>query len=485
MRSLVRTSFPSTHCSAKTLPSEMILSYLVNQPRPNDWTHRYADILACLLSCKAMYAATLSSLYRNITFPHSITFSKVLKQIGDDPALGSLVRRLDFSHYSSIGFGRTRQSASALQNLTPTTLKQCLNLVPGLTELLVDEHLDDELDEEILQKLFFQSKLRALDFCACSSRAFAHAFTEVLTSQHTESAFPFLRRLSLHECSTLQAPVFEALLPRLPHLTHLDVAHTLITDDALVSIPKSARLTHLNLGRCTQLTGARVVEFLKTHDAVKELVVLNLMADVSRYTLLYEEDLEELIPALPMTLRSLNLGGAKINSSTIPLLRPLTKVLEELGLAYSDIGVSDINSFFRPTITISNYISEDEELEWQPWEPCSLRYMDLTGVASISQMSLIDASCLLVSRQSSPLEVIELGKDVIKRLQERSKSNKSVGWVVTELGRRGWFVRQVAEGIVDDGSRSWKMGARWWGMRKLPVAVQDVGGMYGHYMFKN
>jgi hypothetical protein len=476
--------FPLTHRSAKTL-AELILSYLVQQPRPNDWTHRYADILACLLTSKAMYAATLSSLYRNIAFPHSMTFSKVLKQIGDDSDLGSLVRRLDFSHYSSIGFGLTRQAASAMQNLTSTTLKQCLSLVPGLTEFLVHEHLDDELDEEILQKLFFQFKLRALDFCACSSRAFARAFTDVLNSQNTGSAFPFLRRLSLHECSILQAPVFEALLPRLPHLTHLDVAHTLITDDALVSIPKSARLTHLNLGRCTQLTGARVVEFLTTHDAVQELVVLNLMADVSRYTLLYEEDLEELIPALPMTLRSLNLGGAKINSSTFSLLLPLTKVLEELGLAYSDIAVSDVNSFFRPTITISNYISEDDELDWQPWKPCSLRYIDLTGVVSISHMSLVDASCVLVSPQSSPLEVIELGKDVIRRLRDRSKSNKSLGWDVSELGRRGWFVRQAAEGIVDDGSRSWKMGARWWGMRKLPVAVQDVGGMYGHYMFKN
>jgi hypothetical protein len=432
-----------------------------------------------------MYAATLSSLYRNITLPHSMTFSKILEQISDDPELGALVRRLDFSHYTSIGFGRTRQAASALQNLTPTTLKKCLDLMPGLTEFLVHEHIDDELDEEFLQKLFFQSKLHALDFCACSSRAFTHAFTGVLTSQTIESSFPFLRRLSLHECSTLQAPFFEALLPRLPHLTHLDVAHTLITDEALISIPKSAQLTHLNLGRCTQLTGARMVDFLTTHEAVKELVFLNLMADVSRYTLLYEENLEELIPALPLTLRSLNLGGAKVTSSTIPLLLPLTKVLEELGLAFSDITISDVNSFFRPVITISNYISEDDEMDWHPWEPCSLRYVDLTGVASISQMSLMGSSCVLASPQSFPLEVIELGSDVITRLRNRSKSNKSLGWVVKELGRRGWFVRQAAEGIVDDGSRSWKMGARWWGTRKVPVAVQDVGGMYGHYMFKS
>jgi len=28
------------------------------------------------------------------------------------------------------------------------------------------------------------------------------------------------------------------------------------------------------------------------------------------------------------------------------------------------------------------------------------------------------------------------------------------------------------------------MGARGWGMRTGPVAIQDVGGRYGHYMFK-
>ncbi len=163
---------------------------------------------------------------------------------------------------------------------------------------------------------------------------------------------------------------------------------------------------------------------------------------------------------------------------------PLTKVLEELGLAHADISVADVNSFFRPTIAVANYDNADEEEDWHPWTPCSLRYLDLTGVSSISQMSLVDASCVLVSEQSEPLEVIELGENVVERLKERSKSNKNLGWVVRELGRRAWFVRQPSEGNADDGYRTWKMGARWWGMRKLPVSVQEVGGMYGHYMFK-
>ncbi len=291
-----------------------------------------ADLRSCLLTSKAMYAATLSSLYKNITLPHSFTFSRVMKQIEGDRELGAFVRRLDFSHYTSIGFGRTRQAASELHNVTPETLKQCLDLTPGLTEFLVHEHIDDELDEGVLKKLFFESKLHALDFCACASRAFTQNFTMSLFDSvgYSVGSFPFLQRLSLHECSTLQGPVFEVLLPRLPNLTHLDVAHTLITDDALASIPKTARITHLNLGRCTQLTGARVVDFFQTHDAVKNsLVVLNLMADVSRYTLLDEEDVEALVPALPLTLCSLNLNCANSTRSPIQRVFPLKKVPQE------------------------------------------------------------------------------------------------------------------------------------------------------------
>ena len=62
---------------------------------------------------------------------------------------------------------------------------------------------------------------------------------------------------------------------------------------------------------------------------------------------------------------------------------------------------------------------------------------------------------------------------------------KKYGWVPREAGRRGWLVRDTSnDPEYDDGSRSWKMGAKFWGMRKVPVAQAEVGGMYGLYMFK-
>jgi hypothetical protein len=410
----------------------------------------------------------------------------MLNHIAEYPVLGTLVRRLDFSHYTSVGFGRTRRDSMEIQNLTPKTLLRCLELFPNLKEFQVHEHIDDELDEEVLKKLFSMRSIHAMDFCACSSRRFVTAFTNTITANELlPQTLPNLKRLGLHACTTLQAPVFEALLPRLTNLTHLDVSMTLITDKALLSIPPSARITHLGLGKCTRITGPKVVEFLTTHEAVKDsLVYVNLMADASRYQLLSADELEQLLPRLPSTLRSLNIGGAQVSSKQTPLLLPLTKHLEELGLANADLTVDDLNSFFVPTAAVSDSVEEVSEEELN-WEPCSLRYMDLTAVPSVKQVTLFNPSCVLATTNSYPLEVIELSDPVIQQLRERTSTIKRLGWVVKELGRRGWFVRLPPSESTDDGRRSWKMGARWWGMRKVPVANQEVGGMYGHYMFKS
>jgi hypothetical protein len=87
-----------------------------------------------------------------------------------------------------------------------------------------------------------------------------------------------------------------------------------------------------------------------------------------------------------------------------------------------------------------------------------------------------------------------MGTKAFDKLKEREHVCKYFGWVVKEAGRRGWLVRDMAmtkrkgsgepETQTDDGRRTWKMGATYWGMRKVPVARAEVGGMYGLYMFK-
>ncbi|KAL9025388.1 MAG: hypothetical protein Q9196_005776 [Gyalolechia fulgens] len=473
------------------LPVEIldeVIAQLALDSQPSAYTPRNVDLISCLLTSRTIHVATINTLYSHITIPHSSIFSKFLTHVTEHPGLGTIVKRLDLSHFTSIGLGRSRQVNSEVQNMTSKTLYNCLDLTPAIQEVLLQENLDDDIDENVLCKLFYGlPKLRAVDFCASSSKPFAESFTSAATGLADVPLNLNIRRLGLHECFTLPSTVFETLLPRLPYLTHLDVSHTRITDDALASIPESASLSHLNLGRCTQISGRGVVDFLINHPAAKSLVFLNLSCDIARYRLLWEADVERLLPALPTTLKSLNLNGAKIRRWHAPLLLPLTKHLEELSLASADLSVQDINSFFRPASPSTSPTREPAtpEAPSQPWAPPTLHYLDLSSIPAITQSSLFSTSCTLLSPSTCPLEVIELGDKAISSLRECRNTNKRLGWVVKELGRRGWYVRDSnAAGGNQGGRRSWKMGAMWWGMRKCPVAWGEVGGLYGHYMFK-
>ncbi|KAL8997340.1 MAG: hypothetical protein Q9169_003374 [Polycauliona sp. 2 TL-2023] len=499
--------FAPAESPLEVLPVEVldeIIAQLALDSPPSGYAPRNVDLINCLLTSRTIHVATIHTLYSNITIPHSSIFSKFLTRVSEYPGLGTIVKRLDLSHFTSIGLGRSRQVNSEVQNMTSSTLLKCLELTPAIQEVLLQENLDDDIDENVLCKLFFGlSKLKAVDFCASSSKPFAESFTSAVTTLIDSPMNLSLRRLSLHECFTLPSSVFETLLPRLPHLTHLDVSHTRITDNALASIPETSSLSHLNMGRCTQISGHGVVDFLTSHPAARNLVFLNLACDIARYRLLWEADVERLLPALPNTLRSLNLNGAKVRRWHARLIRPLTKHLEELSLAYADLTVHDINSLFRPgplssspssspacsppssPVSSPTTDSSMPEESSAPWVEPTLHYLDLSSIPAITQSSLFSASCVLLSPTSMPLEVIELGDKAISSLRECRNTNKRLGWVVKELGRRGWYVRDTnATGGNQGGRRNWKMGAMWWGMRKCPVAWGEVGGLYGHYMFK-
>lgn len=372
--------------------------------------------------------------------------------------------------------------------MTSKTLLQCLELTPSVQEVLLQEHLDDDIDTKVLRKLFYDlPNLRALDFCAASSSPFVEAFSSALTTLGSSTNLQMgIRRLSLHECFTLPTSALENLLPRLPNLTHLDLCHTRVTDKALASIPRTARITHLNLGRCTQISGDGIVELITVHPAVKSLVYLNLSCDISRYRLLWESDVQRILSVLPSTLRSLSISGAKVQSEHLDLIIPLTKHLEELSLGFAELSMRDINSIFEPKAASDSL--GDPTSEGSEWTPHTLRYLDLTGIKSVTQSALFSSSSNTLRSTTCPLEVLELGDKVISALRDCTFTNKRLGWVVKELGRRGWYVREptVEEAQLGEarGRKAWKMGAMWWGMRKIPVAWGEVGGLYGHYMFK-
>ena len=426
-----------------------------------------------------MHAATLSTLYARITIPHSLIFAKFLNRIIEHPSLGSIVRRIDFSHFNPTGAGMSESERRQRRYLIPETILTFLSLAPNLKEFLAQLHIDDELDANVIEMLFCDmKKLRAIDFCACSSEKFKNSMHWVIKNSPLPAALT-ITRLSLHECAILDKSVYTTLLPRMPHLTHLDVTHTRITDDALHSIPKTAKLTHLNLSKCGSLTGESVVDFVRNHPAAKTLVYLNLAMDVKHCEMLSSKDITTLLPTLPKSLRSLNLKGSKLGKEHIELLLPLTKHIEELGLG-RHLELNDITNLFIP----SQSASIPEQISWIPH---SLHYID----ASDLSLAQLDLGTLFSSRNpilktlSQPFEVLEVSEEVMKRLRNAETAVGNAGWSLQELGRRAWLVRgKSGEKKGDCGEREWKWGATFWGMRKVAVARAEVGGMYGHYMFK-
>ena len=98
--------------------------------------------MAMLLTSRTLHSATLNALYRNITIPHSRIFRKFLTHIAQNQELGTIVRRLDFSHFNPTSLFTTASERATTRNLTRETLLQCLNLTPYLREFLAQEYVD-------------------------------------------------------------------------------------------------------------------------------------------------------------------------------------------------------------------------------------------------------------------------------------------------------------------------------------------------------
>ncbi|KAI0601693.1 hypothetical protein F4775DRAFT_581922 [Biscogniauxia sp. FL1348] len=463
------------------LPTEIlnqIIDHLVLDVPPNGISARNVDLMSMLMTSRTLHSATLNALYRNITIPHSKIFRKFLNHVSLNPELGTIVRRLDFSHFNPTAMFSTDSERATTQNLTAETLLQCLELTPYLREFLAQEHIDRDIDSSVLRKLFFGlEQLQGVDFCGCSSPKFKDAFQSILLSNWPQTLT--ITRLSLHKCIILPSSVYETLLPRLGNLTHLDVAGTRITNAALMSIPHTARLTHLNLAKCKLLTSDVVIDFLTNHPAARNLVYLSVATDARSHQLLDEDDLKRLIPVLPSTLRSLSLKGSRMASPHIDLLRPLMKHLEELSLGRR-LDIKDVHRLFAPDENDNSDATE----QWVQ-TPHTLKYLDLSDYlpSELNLNELFSRDTSIMQRTSAPLEVVEIAEELYPRLSKWPALHQ-IGWTVRDFSCRAWLVRLQGPERRDTGLRSWKMGASYWGMRKVPVARAEVGGMYGAYMFQ-
>jgi hypothetical protein len=238
----------------------------------------------------------------------------------------------------------------------------------------------------------------------------------------------------------------------------------------------------LNLAKCTLLSSRAIIDFLANHPAAKELQFLSLATDARSHQAFDAENITELLPILPKTLKSLSIKGAKMESSHIDLLRPLTKHLEELALGRS-LTLQDVNRLFIPD---ENGDDEKAVAMQVDWVPHTLRYLDLSdfwGATELDLVYLFGSACAILKPYSEPLEVVELAEEAFRRVGKSATALQRIGWRQSECGNRCWLVRNPTGPRADDGRRGWKMGAESWGMRKIPVAKAEVGGMYGSFMF--
>jgi hypothetical protein len=420
--------------------------------------------MSLLRISRTIHAATIYHLYRHITIPHSRTFRKFLASITEYPSLGAVPRRLDFSHFNPSTIFSTDNERAKTENLTSAKLLQCLERTTNLQEFLAQEYIDNDLSSQVLWKLFTGlPRLQAIDFCGCSSTIFKNSFHGIMDFSWPDT-LP-LTKLSFHRCLSLSSRVFETILPRLGSVTHLDVAGTRVTDVALQGIPSSARITHLNLDTYKELSTEAVVGFVTSHPAVTEsLVYLSLAVESSHDLLLGKHDMEMILSYVPRSLRSLSLKGSKMDASLIPLLEPLMHQLEELAVG-RDLKMKDVHRLF--------YLEDGKP------RAHSVRYLDISDVDVV-----IGSASTLLASPSAPLQVIEVHERTYHKATKLNGCLVRAGWTATEFGRRYWLERIHSDGTNrDNRARWWRAGAKYSGMRKVPVADAEVRGMYAFYMF--
>ncbi|KAH8799314.1 hypothetical protein F5884DRAFT_686874 [Xylogone sp. PMI_703] len=482
-RNLRQKGYSPGKSPLESLPMEILIiifDQLLSDKLNHSIGYRSNLVRSLSLASRALRPAILCAIYGHIIVLSPRGLHNILTPMVEYPRLGAAVRQIDFSHFNPVGRGRTAREHAQTLTLMWETLIRCLSLTPSLREFLAQEHVEDALDAGILRCLLYDlPKLEAVDFCACSSPSFVDAFNGIIRASplmlpRTSS----ITYLGLHECTILPAYVFEIFLPQLHSLIRLDASHTRITGKALLSIAKTAQLTHLHLGRCSSLSGTQVIEFLRIHPAAQGLVYLNLTADSRSHEMFSTQDILELVSRLPGTLRSLILKGVDMRRCHIPALRLLTKQLEELAVG-RHVHVADICSL----------LLSDKEPHLEEWPICtshSLRYIDISDLSfgNLDLHALFLPSCPILKETSRPLEVLELNPNALAKLRRISAISDS-GWCLREAGRRAWLVRdKESKGNGSGHGMSWRPGINNWGMRKIQIGQTGISGMYEYYTFR-
>ncbi|RLV89047.1 F-box protein [Spathaspora sp. JA1] len=333
----------------------------------NSNLEKFANTIPLL--SKKFHHLSLCFLYKYTIFNRPHSFDKFLANLMTTPTIGKYVEFMDFQQFTSIGLGRTGRMNQEIQMVTSKTIAQALEMTPNLREFLASENIQDDLDVIVLDHLFNKLlRIKALDFCGASSEAFASAFESLIIQRDLNT----ITKISFHDCSNLTPEVFQGVLSRLINLQRLDLNHTSITSSILLeNIPKTAKLTHLSLARCSKLTTKDLINFLIYHPAVSQasLVWLNLQIDSNVISPLSDIYLHYTLKHLNAPhLKYLNVGGMPVNSQTLIILKNKFSQLISLNISHAQVKIEDLHDYMK-----------DNE---------NIMYLDLTGIKTLTRFNL-------------------------------------------------------------------------------------------------
>lgn len=311
-----------------------------------------------LLSRK-VFQLSLCFLYKYAIFNRPHSFEKFLTNLVKTPTIGKYVEYMDFQQFTSIGLGRTGRMNQEIQMVTSATIARALELTPNLIEFLASENIQDDMDSGVLSILFNSlPRIQALDFCGASSDNFARAFNELIIYPSEEPTLANLLKLSFHDCSNLTPDTFIKILPHLTNLRRLDLTHTSINSNILLThLPTTIRLTHLSLARCSKLTTKDLINFLTQHPAVSQgsLTWLNLQIDSNVVSPLTDVYLLFILRHLNApNLKYINLSGLPINNKILTMLKNKFTVLESVCIGHALVSMEELIVFLKDNTTIKS-----------------------------------------------------------------------------------------------------------------------------------
>ncbi|CAG8464323.1 8752_t:CDS:1 [Paraglomus occultum] len=384
-------------------------------------------------------------LYSTVSFAFPYNFSLFANTVNYPTYRTQWIKHLDLSAFSTIGL---QKSYASLQNIVdPSTLVKIFRTCSSLESLSVSESLEEALTFDVLKTLFFDcNNIKTIDFCGFSRKTFTDAMNR-LTAQmgrpqitYDESGykfvtpaalFPHIKRLSLHECTTLgEYNVIIPLLAHSPNLTHLDVGGCSITDVTLrfmmdyTNIPNT--LTHLSTAKCKALSFDGIADFV---EQCQSLVHLNVYSDRPVTTALTEQSLIRIMRSQTMkNIETLDIGSTYIMPSVLRAIKEnCSTKLKKLGLA---------NAPITSLACITDFLSSMPQLE----------YVDLTNVPCLNLITTNTLLTSLIKNESHQIHTIELSQALLGKLGTLPK------WkIVKNYGRRWYYAKiERKDGIKAD-----------------------------------